>query len=175
MKQEAKNWLKRIHFIEPNDVILTRHLDDDKANYLFTAPINITELVKINFKRAANILPLPLYHFSNTQQKSLYLQCCVTGEQVCATLHNYSQLLWHRVFSYTCAEDIAFDIKHFCVENNISPSKITLMCNTLSAAEYQVLNELSQYFPAVKSGSGYTISTKWDPAISLAQQLIACV
>ena len=172
--KEAKNWLKNIHFIEPDDVVLSQHLEEDKANYLFAVPVKITELIKINFKKAA-VLPMPVYHFRDTQQKSLYLQCCVTGEQVCATLHNYGQLLWHKVFYYACAEDIAYDIKHLCMENNISPSKITIMCNTISAAEYQVLNELSQYFPGIKSGNGYTISANWDPAISLAQQLIACV
>ena len=173
-ESEAKTWLKHIHFIEPNDVVLSRHLEDDKANYVFATPVNITELIKINFKKAV-VLPLPLYHFSNTQQKSLYLQCCITGEQVCATLHNYSQLLWHRVFRYAGAEDIAYGIKHLCVENNISPSKITMMCNSVSAGEYEILNALSQYFPGIKSGSGYSINTKWDPAISLAQQLVACV
>lgn len=171
---EAKSWLKHIHFIERNDVITSCHLEDDKANYLFATPVNITELIKINFRKAA-ILPLPIYHFRNTQQKSLYLQCCITNEQVCATLHNYSQLLWHRVFVYSSAEDIAYHIKHLCVENNISPSKITLNSNTISAAEYSVLNEVSQYFPGMKSGSGYSVNTQWDAAISLAQQLIVCV
>lgn len=173
-ENEAKNWLKRIHFIERTDVINVHHLEDDNANYLFAAPLNITELIKINFKKAP-ILPLAAYHFRDAQQKSLYLQCCVMNDQVCASLHNYSQLLWHRIFSYSCAEDIAYDIKHLCVENNISPSKITLMCDSLSAAEHPVLNQLSQYFSGIRSGDGHHITTNWDPAIALAHQLLACV
>ena len=173
-EKEAKNWLKHIHFIEPGDVILSRHLEEDKANYLYAVPVQITELIKINFNKAV-VLPLPVYHFSDTQQKGLYLQCCITGEQVCATLHNDSQLLWHRIFYYTCAEDIAYDISHLCVEHNISTSGITIMCNTISAAEYGVLNALSQYFLGIKSGNGNAINADWDPTISLAQQLFVCV
>jgi hypothetical protein len=146
----------------------------DEANYLLAAPKNITELIKINFRKA-EIQPLAMCHFLDLQQQSLYLQLCVSSEQVCATLHNYSQLLWHKVFSYTSAEDIAFEVKHFCIESNISPSKVTLLCNSLSAAEHDLLNELSQYFASIKSGSGQVITGQWDCAISLAHQLLVCV
>jgi hypothetical protein len=84
-------------------------------------------------------------------------------------------LLWHKVFDYTCAEDIAYEIKHLCMENNISPSKISIMCNTISASEYEVINDLSQYFPGIKSGNGRTMSARWDPAMALAHQLLECV
>lgn len=171
---EAKNWMSRIHFIEKKDVIETYPLEDDKAKYLYSVPLHITELIKINFKKAS-VLPMAAYQFSHTNKQSLYLQCCVSGEQVCATLHNYSQLLWHRVFDYTCAEDIAFEIRQLCMENNISPSKISLRCNSVSATEYEVVNELSQYFPGIRGGNGRSISNHWDAAIYLAQQLFACV
>jgi len=171
---EAKKWIKHIHYIEKKDVIETYRLEDDKANYLLAAPMSITELIKINFKKAA-VFPLPIYQFSNTNKQSLYLQCCITGEQVCGTLHNYSQLLWHKVFDYVCAEDIAYEIRQLCIENNISPSKISLRCNALTAAEFNVANELSQYFPGIRAGNGRSIGTKWDAAIYLAQQLYACV
>lgn len=172
---EAKNWLKRIYFVEPGDVICSAHIDEDSAHYLYAVPVNITELIKINFEKAA-VLPLPVYHFSNKpQEQNLYLQCCLTNDQVCTTLHNDGKLLWHKIFDQTCAEDIAYGIKHLCVENNISPAKISLACNAVSAAEYHTVNELSQYFPGIKSGNGLAISSDWDPVISLAQQLIACV
>jgi len=173
-ENEAKNWVKRIHYIEQKDVIEVYQLEEDKAKYMLAAPVNITELIKINFRKAA-VLPLPVYHFTSTNKQSLYLQCFVTAEQVCATLHNYSQLLWHRVFDYTCAEDIAFEIRQLCMENNISPSKISLRCNAISAAEFDVINELSQYFPGLRAGNGRSISARWDPAIYLAEQLITCV
>ncbi len=173
-ENEAGNWLGHVHFIEPNDVILSYSLDDDNAQYLFAVPLSITELVKINFKKAA-LLPFPVYCFKNTNKQGLYLQCCITGEQLCATLHNYSQLLWHRIFEYSSAEDIAFSINQLCIENHISSSDVSFNCNATSAAEYDTLNELSQYFPTIKNGSGATIHTRWDGAICLAQQLLACV
>jgi hypothetical protein len=173
-EKEAKAWLKQIYFIEARESIDSYILEEDKARYLHATPVNITELLKINFKKVP-ILPLAMYHFRNTRQQSLYLQCCLTNEQVCATLHNYSQLLWHKVFDYTCAEDIAYEIKHLCMENNISPSKISIMCNTISASEYEVINDLSQYFPGIKSGNGRTMSARWDPAMALAHQLLECV
>lgn len=174
-ENEARNWLKHIYYVEQKDVIESYSLEEDKARYLQCIPMNITELVKINFRKAVT-MPLAAYHFGNsTTRQSLYLQCCVTAEQVCATLHNYSQLLWHRVFDYTSAEDIAFEIRHLCMENNISPSKISLRCNSISATEYGIINELSAYFPGLRAGNGRSINGQWDGAVYLAQQLVTCV
>jgi hypothetical protein len=172
-EKAAKEWLKRIHYTEARDIIDTCPIEEDKARYLQAVPMNIAELIKINFKKAA-ILPMPVYHFRNPRKQSLFLHCYITSEQICATLHNYSQLLWHRIFDYTCPEDIAFGIKHFCMENNISPSKIAFRCDAISAAEYNTLTMLSQYFPGIRSGKG-VINTNWDASISLAQQLFECV
>jgi hypothetical protein len=173
-EKEAKNWLRHIHHVDIKETIESHPLENDKARYLHAVPVKIMELLKINFKKVP-ALPLAVYQFRNARQQSLFLQCCITGEQVCATLHNYSQLLWHRIFDYSCAEDIAYMIKHLCAENNISPSKISLSCNTLTAAEYHSLNELSQYFPIIKSGNGRTLTGSWDAPVSLAHQLLECV
>ena len=170
----AKSWIKRIHFIEQNDTIETSSVANDKTQYLYAVPLSITALIKINFKKAT-ILPLPLYHFQNIKQQSLYLKCCIGNEQVCATLHNYSQLLWHRIFDYSCAEDIAYEIKHLCMENNISPSKISLVCNATGAVEYETITALTQYYGGIKCGDGSPLGDQWAPAISLAKQLLSCV
>jgi hypothetical protein len=172
-EKEAGKWLRRIHYTEPKEAIEACNLEEDKATYLYAIATGIQELIKINFKKAT-VLPAPVYHFRNARKQSLYLQCCITADQVCATLHNYSQLLWHRAFDYTCAEDIAFGIKHLCMENNISPSKIAFRCDAVSAAEHEVLTTLSQYFPGIRSGKG-AINKNWDAAISLSQLLLECV
>jgi hypothetical protein len=171
---EAKEWIKHIYYIEQKDVTESYRLEEDKAYYLLATPMSITELVKINFKKA-EVLPLAIYHFTNAAKQSLYLQCCISPEQVTATLHNYSQLLWHRVFDYTCAEDIAYEIRQLCMENNISPSKISLRCNSITAKEYDVMNDLSQYFPGLRAGNGRSVANRWDGAVYLAQQLFSCV
>ncbi|GAA4469773.1 hypothetical protein GCM10023093_29800 [Nemorincola caseinilytica] len=171
---EAIRWLHRLHFIEQNDVIRSHPLENDKATYMLAVPLNIAELIKINFKKAA-VLPLPAYHFGERPAQSLHLQLCFGNGQVAVTLHNYSQLLWHRYIEYTSAEDVAFAIRAHCRENYIDPAKLTITCNALSAAEYDVINELSAYFQVVKAGNGLTIHARWDPAITLANQLLECV
>ncbi len=173
-EKESRSWLRQMHYIEAKEAIEVTQLEEDKAKYMHALPLSITELLKINFRKAP-VQPLAAYQFKHNRQQSLILQCCLSGDQVCATLHNYSQLLWHRVFNYTSAEDIAYEIKHLCMEANISPSKLTLLCNALSAAEFHAINELSQYFPGMKSGNGRTMSGQWDAPISLAHQLLECV
>lgn len=170
----ARQWLERIHHVGRQDDVAQFTLVNDKATYLFAVPVNISELIKINFKKSA-VLPLPAYHFGVRPPQSLQMQCCISHEQVTVTLHNYSQLLWHNVFDYTCAEDIAFAIKLLCRENYIDAAKLNITCNAFSGAEYEVINDLTQYFPSLKCGNGHTIHERWEPAISLANQLLACV
>ncbi len=170
----AASWLHQLHYVEQQEVIATHPLENDKATYLQAVPTNINELIKINFKKAV-VLPLCDYHFAAPQVQSLHMQCCLSNEQVTATLHNYSQLLWHRVFDYNTAEDIAYALKLMCKENYIDPAKLNITCNCLSGAEYDIINELTQYFAHLKAGNGLTIHTRWEPAISLANQLLGCV
>ena len=174
IEEDAQRWLKHIHFVEATDVITSYPLTDEKAVYLHAAPINIVELIKINFKHC-EILPLAIYQFRNPHKQTLHMQCCLTNEQVCLSLHNNSQLLWHKVFNYATAEDIAYAINLYCSENDIDPAKLGIMCNALSCAEFERINELTQYFPGLKAGNGRALGTDWDASISLANQLFACV
>ena len=173
-ENDAAKWLRHIHFVETKDVVTAFPLTEENAHYLMAAPIAITELIKITCKHA-EILPLPIYQFHNSQKQAFHLQCCITAEQVCLTLHNNNQLMWHRVFSYSRAEDIVYEIKLYCRENNMESEKLAVVCNAMSAGEYAVINELTQYFPWLKTGNGRTITGLWDPAVSLANQLFACV
>ena len=171
---EAEAWLRKIHFVERSDRVAVFPMENDKAQLVQAFPLNIVELVKINFKKAS-VLPLQEYQMEYENAQSLHLQCFFTRDQVVATLHNYSQLLWYQVFDYACAEDIAYAIKNLCKENYIDPVKLHIACTAVSGSEYDVINELTRYFPSVKSGNGLTIHSRWDPAICLANQLLACV
>jgi hypothetical protein len=173
-EQEAEKWLRKLHFVEQLDRVNTYPLDNDKAILLQAMPVNIAELVKINFKKAM-VLPLHAYQFEGENAQSLHMQLCLAGDQVFVTLHNYSQLLWNHVVSYACAEDIAFAIKQMCKENYIDPVKLHISCNALAGTDYDVINSLTQYFPNVRSGNGEVINARWQPAICLANQLLACV
>lgn len=171
---EAARWLQRLYFIERNDAVASFPLEQDKATYVQSIPMNIAELIKINFRKSM-VLPLAAYQFGERQTQSLHLQLCICGSHVIATLHNYSQLLWHRFIEYTTAEDIAYAIRLHCKENYIEPNKLNITCNATSAAEYDVVNDLTQYFTTVKAGNGLTIHGRWDPATTLANQLLECV
>jgi len=170
----ATDWLHKLHYVEQQEVVTAYTLENDKATYLHAVPTNINELIKINFRKAV-VLPLSDYHFAVRQVQSLHMQCCFSNEQLTATLHNYSQLLWHQIIDYSTAEDIAYALKLLCKENYIDPAKLNITCNCVSGAEYNVVNELTQYFPNLKAGNGLAIHARWEPAISLANQLLACV
>lgn len=172
-ENHAREWLKRIYYVEHGDKVMISELEHDKAILLQAVPLNITELVRINFKKAG-IIPLHLYQFDRKHNLSLQLQCCLTGDQVILTLHNYSQLLWHHVADYSRAEDIAYMIRLHCKENYIDPAKLNITCDALSGADFEVINNLTQYFPAIKCGNSMTIHTSWDPAKCLANQLLEC-
>lgn len=169
----ARKWLAAIHFVEQGDKVMIYGLEHDKAHFLQAVPLNITELVRINFKKAV-VAPLHAYQFDTKHSQSLQLQCCISAEHVMFTLHNYSQLLWHHVMDYVSAEDIAFVIRLHCKENYIDPAKLNIACDAMTGTDYEVVKVLSQYFPSLKCGNGLKINNSWDPAICLANQLLEC-
>jgi hypothetical protein len=170
----AAQWLQRLFFIERNDAVAAFALSNDKAMYVQSIPLYMAELIKINFRKSV-VLPLSAYQFGERPAQTLHLQLCVGSSHTVATLHNYSQLLWHKFIDYATAEDIAWAIRLHCKENYIDANKLNITCNALSAAEYDVVTGLSAYFPHIKAGNGLTIHNLWDPAITLANQLAECV
>ena len=172
-RTEAEHWLKQIHFIEPTDVIEHYPLKEQKANYIYAVPHYMRELVRINSGHAV-VIPLPAYQFSHKSTQHTYLQCFISCEQACVSLYHLNALIWHRVFEYTQAEDIAYEIRVVCREHKIAADKLTVACNALSATEYAIANELSQYFTAITTGDGHSIKSLWSPVMSLIKQLSSC-
>lgn len=170
---EATRWLQQVHFIDANDVIKQYYLREDKAHYLYSVPLNIEALIKINCSTAA-ILPLSAYQFSNNYTRGVRVHCFLTNDHACVSLYHYGTLLWHRIFDYNTPEDIAYEIRLICEEHKINADKITIACNAISAAEYKVINGLSQYFSGITTGSGIEIEHLWSPALSLVKQLDSC-
>ena len=170
---EAKTWLKQVQFIDINDVIKQYYQKEDRAYYLYAVPINIEALMKINCSMAT-ILPLQAYQFASNYTRGVRLHCFITNDQACVSLYHYGTLLWHRIFDYTNAADIAYEIRLVCEEHKINGDKINLACNTLSAAEYNVANDLSQYFSGITTGTGHTINSVWSPVLSLIKQIESC-
>jgi hypothetical protein len=173
MEEAAKTWLGKIHFVEKSDIISNYPVNDENATFVHATPVNITELVKIHF-RQAQVLPLAMYQLRNPNKRPLSMQLCVTSEQVCVAVHRAGQLQWHKVFGFSSAEDIAYSLNLFCKENNIDAAGLHVTCGALSASEYDRINELTQYFPGIRTNNG-PINSVWHPAISLSQQLLSCV
>ncbi len=169
---EARNWFDQIHFSELNDTVEHYKLNKEQAYYIYSIPHGINELVKINCRNAA-VMPLPTYQLSGkTNQTSI--QCFLTCEQACVTIYNNNKLLWHRVFDYTGAEDIAYEIRLICKEHKLNADKLTIACDTMSAAEYAAANALSQYFAAITDGTQQMIKGLWQPTLSFVKQLTTC-
>ena len=173
-ENHAKVWLKHIHFVEHEDVIDAFPLEADRAVYLMAIPGYIKTLLRNNF-RNAEIKPMALYQFVKPPKIGLCLQACVSNEQACVTLHIDGNLLWHRIFDYAAAEDIVFEGKYLCKEHNYFATRLTILFNSLTAAEFPVLSDYSQYYPAMKSGEGNRIHTSWDAPVALFNQLLLCV
>ena len=172
-REEAELWLKNIQFIAVTDEIQHYYLKEDKAWYLYGVPLNIKALVKINCP-TVSIKPLPAYQFSGNYTRGVRLHCFVSSDQACVSLYHYGALLWHRIFDYTAAEDIAYEIRVVCEEHKINADKITIACTGLSASEHGVVNALSQYFASVTTAAGHTINNVWTPALSLIKELESC-
>ena len=169
---EAKAWFDQIHFSELNDSLEHYQLQKENAWYVYSIPHGINELVKINCRSAA-VMPLPTYQLSGkTNQTSI--QCFITCEQACVTIHNNNKLLWHRVFDYAAAEDIAYEIRLICKEQKLNADKLTISCDTMSATEYATANALSQYFTAITDGIQQSIKGLWQPTLSFVKQLATC-
>ena len=172
-RDAAENWLRQIHFIEPGDVIEHYSLAEQQINYIYAIPKNIRELVNINSNKAT-IIPVQAYQSVHGSALQTYLQCLVSAEQACVSLYRFNLLLWQKVFDYSTAEDIAYEAGVVCREHNIDAQKLTVAFNALTAAEYAIANDLSQYFTAVTTGGGHTIKSVWSPALSLIKQLSSC-
>ncbi len=168
-KEAAEQLFNTIHFVEPNDVIAHYEVRNPGARYLYNIPHGINELIRISCHKA-NVRPLAACQLGNAAP----LQCILSGEQACVTLQNNGKLLWHKVFDYAQAEDVAYEIKLVCKEHNINADKLAIACGCASTTEYAAVNALSQYFGGIKGSDGQYIKSLWGPTLSLVKQLETC-
>jgi hypothetical protein len=174
-EQAAEKWMKKIDFIEGNEVIGTQNLREDNAYYLFAWPAAIKSLLARYFTKA-KVLPLASYQFYKPYKQECSLQCCITPDQVYATLYNNRSLHWHQVFDYEVAEDIAYRLKLLCKQHNIESDYVNMQCTVTGKSLLHIANELGHYFPNMKDGTGNVNASdrNWTSTIYLLQQLYAC-
>ena len=173
-QNDANEWMRRLFFIEPGEIITPYRSGNYAPVYVQAMPVNITELVKINYRKA-DIAPLPLHHLQAPESTGIYAHCCIIPGSAFITLFSNGRLLWHNCIPCVSGEDIAFAIKQYCQQNNMDAAAIAMHCDALAGAEFPIINELTQYFKGITTGKGETISGRWDASASLAQQLLACV
>ncbi|MBC7554081.1 MAG: DUF3822 family protein [Taibaiella sp.] len=169
----ANEWFSKIHFTDSSDAVKHYFLKEDKLNYLYALPKNIEALVKINCINAATA-PLAACQFTNNHTRGVRLHCLLTSDQACVSLFHYGTLLWHRVFDYSAAEDIAYEVRLVCEEHKINTEKVTINCNTISATETGILKALAPYFAEVTTGTGHSVNMNWSATLSLIKQLEQC-
>jgi len=173
IEDEATDWLSKIHFIEQEDIVEEYPLTEENAYYLMACSTGMRELIKIYFKKAV-WRPLADYQFqNNTGKKNENLHCCITPEQVFATLYHGGKLQWHQVFDYETAEDIAYYLLLLCKETGIDATTLAIEPVATSPVVSDTLDTLSQFFPGVTASNAKN-NTVWEPVIYLLQQLHAC-
>jgi hypothetical protein len=169
---DAEKWMNKLYFEETSEVLLAPRMKDDKTQYLFYIPADIKELLDNNLEKHKT-LPLAAYQFHKSSNSSL-AECCITATQAYATLYNDKQLVWHMVFDYTNAEDIAYKIKLAMRENGMSDSEVKLKCGVTNTALAGVATQLETYFATTETGSDIHADKEWKSVIYLLQQLNTC-
>jgi hypothetical protein len=171
----AVKWLHKLFFIESNEVLTAHRLHEDKAKYMFAWPGTMKSLIGRYFTNS-KVLPLASYQFYKPYKADSAVQCCITSEQVYATLYKNRTLHWHQVFNYENAEDIAYQLRLLCRQQKVNPDNLDLQCSVTFPGLNPILNELGQFFPNMKGmdSTAGAMSSQWSPSINLLQQLYAC-
>jgi hypothetical protein len=172
----ATQWLSDIHFIEKDEVIQNIVLRDDKAHFIYTLPSVMSELAQRYFPKA-QILPFAAHQFNKNYKAVHILQCSITGNEAYLTLYKNKQLHWHKMMPYQTVEDVAYEIKLLCRQQDINDKQLPLICAIENPAQLKLTNELALYFPLLSIGTGKIVAEDvlWEGPVYLFQQLYSCV
>jgi len=176
-EETAQEWLKKLYYIEINETIATYPLRDDKAVFVYAWASAIESLVNRYFTKA-KFFPLPAYQLQKPKTNNATITACITTDAVFATLYDNKTLYWNQYFHYETAEDIAYQIKLLCAQNEIDVNTLELHCSVTSRNVGKIVSDLTQYFPDLKSGieniHGGENEYNWSGTLNLLQQLYAC-
>lgn len=176
-EHDADDWLRKIYFVEANEMVDRYRLHDDNGHYLFAYPNAIKNLVNRYFHQTP-IMPLATYQFYKPYRMESMLQCCISADQVFATLYKNRNLAWHQVFSYTTAEDIAYQIQLMSKQYRIDSQNMEMQAAVIHKDLNHVIADLTQYFPKLKFGNNEDVLgsvREWYIASHLLEQLYSCV
>ena len=172
----VNEWMSTIHHMEAGSLVDVFNGRPDKLRYAFTIPKEVQAMASRYFE-TAQVLPLATYHFFKQKtRKDAYIQCFVGDNYVVASLRNNGQLLWHQVFGYTTATDIAWQFTHLCKHYHIHVIDLNIEATAPSDSFYDTLLELETFYPKITwSERQMKHEGHWAPAIFLMQQLHQCV
>lgn len=172
---EAESWLKKVHFVEANEIVSTHHLREDKAYYLYAWPSAIKSLVNRYFTKT-KIMPFSAYQFYKPFKAECSMQLSLTGDRVFATLYKNRELHWHQAFAYKSPEDVVYQVKHVAQHFDIDATKMNMQCTVANKNLADQVTEMLQFFPGLKDGTGTVVANErsWMSNIYLIQQLYAC-
>lgn len=174
-EQAAEEWMKKIFFIESNELIASFDIKNEEAQYIYSWSAAVQSLVT-RYYPGSQVYPLSRYQFYKPLQSELSLQCCITYNQVYATFYKQQKLQWHQIFYYETAEDIAYQLKLLCQQNDIDEDQLSVQCLAVNQNLTYITTALSQYFTVFTDGVlKNERGTSWNSTILLLQQLYACV
>lgn len=170
----ARDWLEKLQAVCPTDVAHAYKVESPDAQYVFTLPEAMDKLLKRYFEDTP-VLPLAAYQFHKPAKAGYVMQCLLAEDKAIASLHQAGKLLWHQQFSYSNAEDIAWQAAHLCRELHIPRIDLNIQLTMLCDACYELAADLEQYFPKIRwSVNTHAEGGDWAPAVYLLQQLYAC-
>lgn len=172
---DSEAWLRKLHFIEANEVITTHHLREDKAYYLYSWPAAIKSLINRYFTKS-KILPFATYQFYKPFKAECSMQISLTADRAFATLYKNRELHWHQVFPFKSSEDIVYQVKLAAQQFDINDMQMAMQCTVVNKTLASHITEMLQFFPGLKDGTGTVVANdrSWVSNIYLIQQLYAC-
>lgn len=174
-KNTAEQWMKSIFFVEDNEQIADHAFREAGMHYLYSLPTPIKGLASRSFPKS-KFLPLAAYQLHQQYKPEHGILCCITSQQVQASMYQQGQLQWHQVFSYETVEDIAYHLHLLCKEHKLDASTIDIECFLAYNGLHYILNNLIPYFPNIRQmDSGVmTSNAQWASSVSLYQRLYTC-
>lgn len=174
--EAAAEWLNNLHFIGKDEVVHEFPLRDDKAQYLYAVPLSTRDLL-IRYFPKAKIVPFAAHQFNKSYKTAQVLQCSFTAAEAYLTLYKDRKLHWHKVCEYTNVEDIAYQVKLLCSQQDLNEEQLAIICAADTNILTRRIHDLFSYLPNLKIGTGRIDAEEgpWKAPVYLFQQLYSCV
>jgi hypothetical protein len=172
----AAQWLNDLHFVGKDEVVHEYPLREDKAQYLFAVQLTARDIL-IRYFPKARIMPFAAHQFNKNYKTSQILQCTFTEYEVYLTLYKDRKLHWHKVHEYRTIEDVAYQIKLLCRQQDLDQEQLAIICAADTNMLTRRIHDLFSYFPNLKIGTGKmdVPDGPWKAPVYLFQQLYSCV